>query len=319
MITLVKVELTRIWWRRAVRVLLLLAILLPLAVLLIRIHGTQTKTVEELVAANGDYILEEIRACEKNPEEYGADISGPSFQVACDELIAGWYGNSPLDLVEERENGGGLAAMVLIAMVTLLAGTTFAGHDWNTGSISNQLLFEPRRERVWLAKALAIGLVSGALALAVLAAFWTGLWGVASARDLPIQDHALSAAYKQAVLGAIFAAGAALFGYALTMLLRSTVGTLGLLFAVGFFCVVFVAGVLGLEGDTERFMPWGNFYAFAVGDYEYYNFGPCFDGMEGGCEQAGHITRSTSAIYFLIILAVTTVPSLFSFRERDLP
>ena len=43
----------------------------------------------------------------------------------------------------------------------LLLGTTFAGHDWNTGSMSNQLLFEPRRERVWLAKALAVGMLTG--------------------------------------------------------------------------------------------------------------------------------------------------------------
>lgn len=317
MIPLVEVELTRIWWRRAVRILLLLAILLPLAVFVIRVYDTQTKTLDEVVADYGDFVLDEVRNCQQDPAAYGADAAATD----CEDVVATSYGNSPLDLREERENGGGIAAMVLIAMVLVLAGTTYAGHDWNTGSMSNQLLFEPRRERVWLAKALAIGLVSGALALAVLVAFWTGLYAVASVRDLEIQDHALSDAYQQAGLGAVFGAGAALFGYALTMLLRSTVGTLGLLFAVGFFCVVFVAGVLGLEGSTERFMPWGNFAAFANGSYEYYDYDACgFDlGGGNGCDTPDVIHRSGAVIYYLIILAVTVVPSVFSFRERDVP
>ena len=108
------------------------------------------------------------------------------------------------------------------------------------------------------------------LALAVLVAYWTGLYAVASARDVPIPDHAMVAAYKQAVLGTIFVAGAAAFGYALTMLLRSTVGTLGLLFATGFLGLV-VVGALGIE-SAEQVMPWGNFLAFTVGGYTYYDY-----------------------------------------------
>ena len=205
-------------------------------------------------------------------------------------------------------------------MVLLLAGTTFAGHDWNTGSMSNQLLFEPRRERVWLAKALAVGMLTGALALAVLVAYWTGIWATASIRDLPIQEHAVAAAYKQAVLGAGFAAGAAVFGYALTMLLRSTVGTLGTLFAVGFFCVVVVAGVLGLGGELERAMPWGNFYAYAVGSYEFYDYGSCVLRRRRRRRlRAGTITRGASIVYFAIIWVAVAVPSLLSYRQRDVP
>ena len=56
------------------------------------------------------------------------------------------------------------------------------------------------------------------------------------------------------------------------MLLRSTVATLGVLFAVGFVCVVLVAGVLGLGGGVERLMPWGNFSAYVVGAYDYYDY-----------------------------------------------
>lgn len=317
--TLVKVELTRLLWRRAVVVLLLLAFVLPLAVFGLRFLDTRTQSFDDLVAENGSYVLDEVESCVSRPGRY--DVGGAEdVTLACQQRIAGWYGNSPLDLVQEREDGGGLAAILLITMVLLLAGTTFAGHDWHTGSMSNQLLFEPRRERVWLAKALAVGLLAGSVSLAVLVAYWTGMWATASIRDLTIPDHAVSAAYKQAVLGAGFATGAAVFGYALTMLLRSTVATLGILFAVGFFCVVIVAGVLGLGGELERVMPWGNFSAYAVGTYEYYDYDACMF-AEGGGEHCGSetIKRGASVVYFSIIWVIVAVPSVLGYRERDIP
>jgi hypothetical protein len=316
--TLVKVELTRMLWRRAVLILLLLAIVLPLAVFVIRVIDTRTQSLDDIVADNGSYVLDEVDNCVQRPRQYLDRANTDDVQTACEDLIAGWYGNSALDLVEEREAGGAIAAILLVSMVLLLAGTTFAGHDWNTGSMSNQLLFEPRRERVWLAKALAVGLLTVALALAVLVAYWTGIWATASIRDLEIPEHAVAAGYKQAVLGAGFAAGAAVFGYALTMLLRSTVGTLGTLFAVGFFCVVIVAGVLGLPGGLERVMPWGNFYAYAVGSYEYYDYGSCMFAEGGDCGQ-DTIMRNASIVYFTVIWIAVAVPSLLSYRARDVP
>ena len=194
----------------------------------------------------------------------------------------------------------------------LMVGTTFAGHDWNTGSISNQLLFEPRRPRVWLAKLLAVGLVGGVLALAVLVAHWTGLNLVSSARDLDQPPHALEAAYKQAVLGTVLVSAAGVLGYTLTMLLRSTVATLGVLFASGFLGIVSVA--VGFA-SSERFMPWSNFAAFVVGRYSYY-VDSCFG---GDCNPERHVDRADAVVYFLVILAVVTAASLSTFRSRDLP
>lgn len=308
-VQLIKVELTRMWWRRAVRVLVALAVLLPLAVFGLRVHDTSPRDYDELVADYGTFVEQEVTACERR----GTD------RDTCEKRFAARFSNE-LTLDGERSEGGGLASMVFLVMLMLLLGTTFAGHDWNTGSMSNQLLFEPRRERVWLAKGLAVGLLTGTVALAVMVLYWTGIYAVISARDLGIRDHALAAAYKQAVLAGIIAAVAGTFGYALTMLLRSTVGTLGLLFAVAFLCIVVVAGVLGVEGNTERFMPWGNFYAYAVGSYDYYTYdGLCeFDGGSS-CDGSETISRSASLVYFAILWLVVAAPSLFSFRERDLP
>ena len=315
MTRLLKVELTRLLWRRAVLVLLGLAVLAPVVVLGLRVYDTRTQTFDQVVAENGSYVLDEVDSCERRPGQYGVR-GAEDLTAACQDVIMGWYGNSRLDLVEEREEGGALAAILLSTMALLLAGITFAGHDWNTGSLGNQLLFEPRRERVWLAKALAVGLLAGTVSLTMLVAYWTGVWATASARDLAIPDHAVAAGYKQAVLGTGFATGAAVFGFALTMLLRSTVAALGVLFAVGFFCVVLVAGVLGLDGSTEQYMPWGNFYAYAVGGYDYYSDYVCLDNGTH-CGENGLITRSQSLVYFSVIWVVVAVPSLLSFRARD--
>src|SRR3546814_14121751 len=78
-----------------------------------------------------------------------------------------------------------IAAAVLVVVMMLLAGATFAGADWSSGSMSNQLLFESRRGRVWLAKVSAAfigGFVVAALALAFLWVLFTGLFARSAAR-----------------------------------------------------------------------------------------------------------------------------------------
>ncbi len=312
---LVRVELTRLVWRRAVVILLVLAVLLPAAVFVLRVLDTRTQTLDQVAASNGSYVLDEVQNCVDRPRQY--DVAhAEDVQLACEEKITGWYGNSPLDLREEREAGGALAALLLLGMLMLLAGITFAGHDWSTGSMSNQLLFEPRRARVWAAKAVAVALVAGVVSFAVLVAFWTGLWATVSIRDLPIQDGAVAAGYKQTVLGAAFVVFTALLGYALTMLLRSTVATIGVLFAVGFLCLV-MAGFLGLDGSgVERVMPWGNFYAYAVGSYRFYDYDAC--NFTGDCPRQ-LITRLQSVVYFAVLLGAVSVPSFLAHRARDVP
>ena len=313
--TLVRVELNRLLWRRAVITLLVLAVLVPLAILGIRWYDTHPRDIDDLAADHGSFVYNEVDRCERRG---GYNGTRADSREECERAVAEGF-SSTLDIREEREEGGAVAVMLLVGLLMLLAGTTFAGHDWNTGSMSNQLLFEPRRGRVWAAKALAVSLLAGTVTLVVSAAYWSAIWALVAARDLRIPEHAVAAGYKQAVLGAGFAAACAVFGFALTMLLRSTVATLGLLFAVMFLAVVFT-GLAGFESGNERFMPWGNFYAYAVGGYDFYDYGPCAFGSEdGSCEATQLIRRADSLIYFALILLGTGVPSVLTFRQRDLP
>jgi len=311
-IALLRVELDRLRWRRAVLALLALGVVVPVIIFVGTVLTSQQKSLAELREDYGPSIDDSISECQARPRQWGVDPDG-DVAAACTDRISASYGNQRLNLREQREAGSGPAIIAVLAMLMLLLGTTFAGHDWNTGSINNQLLFEPRRQRVWLAKLVAVGLVGGVLALVVLVAHWTGLHIVTSVRDLDQPPQALAAAYKQAVLGAALVAAAGVLGYALTMLLRSTVGTLGVLFASGFLGIVAIA--VGFAG-SERFMPWSNFMAFVVGRYTYFVTDSCF---ASDCNPERHVDRSDAVVYFLVILAVVATASLSTFRRRDLP
>ena len=186
--------------------------------------------------------------------------------------------------------------------------------------MGNQLLFEPRRARVWAAKLAAVVLAGGCLALAVLVAYWTGLYAVASARDLPIPTHAMVAAYKQAVLGTIFVAGAAGFGYVAHHAAAQTPSrTLGLLFATRGSSGIVVRRRAGLResgragscrGATSP-PSWSARYSYYVDS--------CVR-SGGAATRSRHVDRlPMPSVYFLVILAVVTAASLSTFRSRDLP
>ncbi len=84
------------------------------------------------------------------------------------------------------------ALAVIVTSLLVIAGATFAGSDWSTGSMSNQLLFVPRRSTVWLAKALAV-LLGGLLVAGVLVVgFWLTLLLVADARGISTPGDVLA-------------------------------------------------------------------------------------------------------------------------------
>ena len=150
-------QLTRLRWRRAVVALLVLAVLVPLVILGIRWYDTRPRDVDDLASDYGSFIYDEVDDCVRRG---GYNGTKADTRAECETAVAKGFGTT-LDLREEREEGGAVAVMLLVGLLMLLAGTTFAGHDWNTGSMSNQLLFEPRRARVWAAKAAAVALLAG--------------------------------------------------------------------------------------------------------------------------------------------------------------
>ena len=209
---------------------------------------------------------------------------------------------------------------MVVSLLLVLAGTTFVGHDWNSGSMSNQLLFEPRRVRVWVAKGGVVLGVAFALCLIVITAYWLVLFAVARSRDLPAGNGLLVDCLQMGLRGAVVAGLSALGGFALTMLFRSTVATLGVLFAVTIAGGLLIAAL----GISERWYPQLNLMAVVTNGATYYAELPdeCFgtrppEGVD--CDGERELSAAQGAAYLVPLLLAGGAASLLSFRRRDVP
>jgi ABC-type transport system involved in multi-copper enzyme maturation permease subunit len=335
MIRLVKVELTRLRWRRAVLLLLLACFVAPLLIW----AGTAWETrplseadiarAEQQVATDAAHpsVARELKRCERRPERYGGPGTTPDM---CEDMllpsVENYLFRSPLD-VSQMPEGQGVAVAVILSALLLLLGTTFAGHDWNTGSMSNQLLFEPRRLRVWLAKAAAVLVTGLVVTTAALLPFWgaTALLAVQRGIDVPgatwetVITHSLRAVALAALCG--------LLGYALTMLFRSTVATLGVGFAAAMGASLLLVGVFGEQ--AQAWLPSTNYLAVLVDGYEYYVYTPaCESQMGGGMPGASgevvdpcmaQVSMGHGVGYLTVLLVLVIALSAVAFRRRDVP
>lgn len=339
MIALIKVELTRLRWRRAVLALVAAALLTPLLIALSAAWNTRPVTDAELQRAQAQaerdaeqpYVAQDIARCERNPDEYlDSGIPDADVAEACAELLAPraehYLWRSTLDVSSLIDNDAA-AVVAIVAAIMLVIGTTFVGHDWNTGSMSNQLLFEPRRLRVWTAKAVAVALLAAVVAVVALLLFWAVIWVFAAQRDIDTS----AAVWRDVRLTSLRAVGllvgAGLAGYAFTMLFRSTVATLAIAF------VVFAGGsvvLLSVLGEA-RAMPWllpTNALAVLNDGTEYHVWSmdceqmmPRPDGtfLDDSDPCTGEISAGRGATYLGVLLSVSIALSVASFRRRDLP
>lgn len=324
---LLKVELTRLRWRRAVVVLFLAGVVLPLV--LLAGYAWETRPISDADIAEATamaerdatqpWVAQEVAACEDDPELFlgpGGDASG------CVEAITPRYENylyrSELDLGTLRTDVGA-AAITLLTGLLMLIGTTYAGHDWNTGSMSNQLLFEPRRLRLWAAKGAAVLLTGVLVGAAVLALFWAGAALLASSRDIAAAPGLWRDVWETQARGVLAIGVGGLLGYALTMLFRSTVATLSLMFGVAIAGSLVVVAILG-DGAVRWLLP-TNFLAFVLGGYAYYDPSACTqspDGsITGGCERV--LSPVDGGVVLAVLVVVAVALSLWSMQRRDVP
>jgi len=325
---LLRVELTRLLCRRAVLVILAVAVAIPAVIGVATVLNTRPPSDSELAFAEEQVAAESARPgvqrqlerCLDKPERFLGRPVPDDVQAACEESYLPqpeWFVYwEPLSLADERDGGSGLAVVIVLAILMMLVGTTFAGHDWASGSVSNQLLFEPRRPLVWAAKGAIVTAVAGLVSGLVVTAYWLVLGLVAGSRDIPTGDGLLLDCLQAGWRGAGVAAAAALAGYALTMLFRSTVAALGILLAAS------VAGgiVLAVIGVDSVWNPGLNIAAIILDGASYYVEAPC-----PGNEQVGFCSVERTlpigrALWFVMTgLALFAAASLASFQRRDVP
>ena len=325
---LLSVELTRLRWRRAVTVLLVMCVLVPTLIWVGLAWNTRPVSDSDLRNAQQQveqesqqpYVKQELNRCIKHPGQYGVDPDDP--EASCKELTApqlDWYLYRPRLQVADERDGSGVAVVTILVALVMLLGTTFVGHDWASGSMSNQLLFEPRRLRIWAAKGAVVFLAGLVVSALVLAAYWGAIWLLAESRDLQASEHQWDLIRHSAMRGSVLVALAGFAGYALTMLFRSTVATIGVMFASAVGGSLVIIAVLGEEG--QRWLVTSNFVAVLQNGYEYSTGEGFCESTTSGTECSGlqQVTLEAGALYLGVLALVAAALSVWSFRQRDVP
>lgn len=326
MMRLLGLELTRLRWRRAVVVLLAGCALVTVVIFAGTAWSTRPVSEAELQQAQEQvdrereqpYFKRDIRRCEKRPGEYGVQDA-----ARCEERMGPqveWFVSREPLRVGQAFRTSGLGLITILMGLLMLVGTTFAGADWYSGSMSNQLLFESRRLRIWAAKGAAVSALAVVVSGLLLAAFGGALALLAQTRGIDVPGEVpgwimASTARSVPLIGA-----AALGAYAITMLVRSTVFTLGAMFAV----VVGATVLLALLGVSEAWFPNKNLGA-VIWNGTMYNVEPpavCFDGRPHrgvDCNGREQLELWTAVRNLGILLAAAVGVSMWSFRHRDVP
>lgn len=338
MIRLLTVELTRLRWRRAVLILLSACFLVPALVWWGVQHDTRPVSGEERaqvqaqIDANLQAMQGEIQQCVEHPGRYGIPTQArddeATLRTTCEQWMGPgmsspeeYVGRSTLDIPQQRSDSGFGVVTVLLGLLMLVA-ATFVGHDWSSGSMSNQLLFEPRRLRVWAAKALALTGVAALVTVVALAIYWAALGLVAHHRHIAVPDGTWALIGRDSLRGALLAAGAVLGAYALTMLFRSTVATLGVMFGVSVGSTILLSLLLG-DGAQRWFLS-NNVSAVLFNGWDYYAGGEyTCTGPDGSgaplCNGMAHLSMAGGGAFLGAVLLVAVALSLWSFRRRDVP
>ena len=318
----VRVELARYRSRRVIALLLLLGALLAALVAAKSAWDTRPITSQEAATAkvNADLaaqradIKADLEKCLANPERYLG--TGATAQTCRDNLTASpasYLPRKPLDLTGTLK-GNGVGVALAVAGLLVIAASAFAGSDWASGSIVNQLLFEPRRTRLWVAKGIAVTIASAVVAAVTIGGFWLALYLVAVERDVPHGSGVMSDVGWHALRAVLFAMGASLGAFALTMLFRHSVATLALLFAYSVGGEILA--VLVPIDDVGRWTLGNNVFGWLETRMQFFDpSAGC--ARRGNCKGFQHIGHLQGGLYLLVLMVIAVTLSLVVFRRRD--
>jgi ABC-2 type transport system permease protein len=322
-VRLLLVELDRFRSRRAIVLMLLAAALLTGLLAGTAIWDTRpvsdadraAAVASANAAAQDPELIRDIADCRENP----TDFFGPDTTSSeCDRYLTprpqDYLPRNELHLGAVLENRG-LVAVALVSALLVISGATFAGGDWATGSMSTQLLFRPRRTMVWAIKAAAVLIAALVTSAVFIAGFWAALVLTVNSRDIPVPDAVMTEIGWMTFRGVGLAAAGAVGAYALTMLFRSTVGTLSALF------VYAVGGeALLLALPLERASQWSlanNVVAWINDGKRVFDADvTCAPGLDA-CEQSYVLGLPHAAAYLGVLLALALVASWLAFRRSD--
>lgn len=196
-----------------------------------------------------------------------AETAGPLSDFTNDKrfkLTNIWDGQFDSDQAGDDDSGVLAVTAIFLVIGALIGGATFIGGDWRYGTVGTLLTWEPRRVRVFVAKAAAAAIVSfviGVLlqSLAAASLVPSAVWrGTTEGADGAWFVGLVGAILRTSGLGTC----AALVGFAVAFIGRNTSAALGLAFG---YVAIFEALVRGLKPQWQRWLIGENSTVFLFG------------------------------------------------------
>ncbi|MDG4822487.1 ABC transporter permease subunit [Asanoa sp. WMMD1127] len=335
--SLPKAEVRRLFKRRVTRIFLILT-LVGLAIFPIvftvssqRTGPSQRAAAEaqaqrEFERASADY-QQMVRQCESEKaagatdvdERYGPNC-GADYGPRPEYFEAANYLPFEFTFRDEFEPSLYVFAAIL-AMVAFVIGASFVGAEWNSGGMTNLLLWRPRRIPVLVTK---LGVLLGSIlgVFVVLGALWTAAFWAIGRFDGQLgkltsgvwQSFALTGARG---VGAVLLA--ATLGFCLASIGRHTAMALGV--GIGVVVVSEIGLRIAFELTQVRF---GDRYilssylaAWFSKSLTLYDYRSC-DFVQGQCNPGELVvTWQQAGVLFAVVLVVAVFGALWSIRRRD--
>jgi ABC-type transport system involved in multi-copper enzyme maturation permease subunit len=317
---LFRVELTRLLSRRACVVLLLIGLAGAALVAGSYVHEHAPPSDSEVAAATRlaerearqPYVVHQLTRCQAGKGSFPTGFD-------CQQVLptASDYLYSPRINLRGQDLGDLVVPMLLaLAIAALLLGATYIGADWSSGTVSTLLLFETRRTRVWVAKAVSVFVGTAvpaglAIGLGLLAVVWFGhRWDNMSSLH-GHTDHLVWVWLRSTLIVGL----AALSGFAIVMAMRFTAAALGMVLA---YALVGEAVLRSVWNGSEQWLLSNHLFGFVLGRWRVQVYpsdcypGPCrprsfFFGLEN------------TSLYLGVLAAGALLVSYVVFRRRDVP
>ncbi len=314
-------EVRRLLARRAVVILLVTGFVLSVVVSGAVLWNGRPIRADDLAAAQaqleqsfGPRALQQmerdVAQCEENPRRYGG---GPGFD--CEQIRPQAEDFIGREVLEPRSLRDYLLIplTLLLGLLSLIAGTTFVGAEYASGSMSNLLLFEPRRGRVWAAKVAAVLVVTTAFAVLVLGiAMLVSFTAAVAWSDVSwTGTDSWHAAYATA-RGIAVVVASAVVGVAMTLALRATIATVGLVLGYALVGETLLRAVA--QQTVEPWLLGSNLVAFLRGRLVLRDYSEV---TGRGRPDVTVLHVQTSAYYLGALLLALLLVTWVTFRRRD--
>jgi ABC-2 type transport system permease protein len=320
-VRLLLAEVRRLLARRAVVILLVTGFVLSVVVSGAVLWNGRPIGADDLAAAQaqleqsfGPRALQrmerDVAQCEENPRRYGG---GPGFD--CEQIRPQAEDFIGREVLEPRSLRDYLLIplTLLLGLLSLIAGTTFVGAEYASGSMSNLLLFEPRRGRVWAAKVAAVLVVTTAFAVLVLGiAMLVSFTAAVAWSDVSWTGaDSWHAAYATA-RGIAVVVASAVVGVAMTLAVRATIATVGLVLGYALVGETLLRAVA--QQAVEPWLLGSNLVAFLRGRLVLRDYSEV---TGRGRPDVTVLHVQTSAYYLGALLLALLLVTWVTFRRRD--